>query len=129
MTARTLTISVAESEPDTARFLRQLQDDLRRAGIACTPVEARPEPMAKSGGELLSLLVGGVVSAAGLRAVSQVLVAAVRRSGKRRVEVRWGDDVLIIDGASARDGHKALDGFLARGKAVDGEPVVTVDEA
>ena len=130
MTARHLTISVPEPGPDASRLLQQIHDDLRRAGVASTPVNAPPERSAKSGGgPLLSLIVGGLVSAAGLRALSQVLVAAVNRSGKRRVEIRLGEDVLIIDGASARDGHAALDGFLARAGAVDGAFVVTAEEA
>lgn len=130
MTAHNLTISVPEFDRDASRLLHQVHDDLRRAGISCTPVNARTERSAKSGGgPLVSLIVGGLVSAAGLRAISQVLVAAVQRSGKRRVEVRLGEDVLIIDGASARDGRTALDGFLARVATVDGDPAVTAEEA
>lgn len=98
-----------------AELLREIQVDLRRAGVPCTPERAGSVPRAKSGdGSLTSLLIGGLVSAAGLRALSQVLVAVVRRSEKRRVEIRLGEQVLVIDGASARDGRAALDGFLER---------------
>jgi hypothetical protein len=100
-----------------APLLREAHEDLRRAGVACTPTHAGTPAAAKSGGSLTSLVVGGLVSAAGVRAVSQVLVAVVQRAAKRRIEVRLGDDTLVIDGASARDGRTALDSFLERAGA------------
>jgi len=112
MTAPHVTISALAPQP--APLLREIHEDLRRAGVPCRPVELATAGSAKSGGSLTSLVVGGLVSAAGFRAMAQVLVAIVRRSGTRRIEVRRGDDVLVIDGASARDGRRALDEFLAR---------------
>ena len=82
---------------------------------APAPVHAEPVPAAhKGGGELVSLAVGGLVSAAGVRAMSQVLIAIVQRPGRRRVEIRLGDDSLILDSASARESRAALEGFLER---------------
>ena len=112
MTAPHVTISALAPQP--APLLREIHEDLRRAGVPCRPVELATAGSAKSGGSLTSLVVGGLVSAAGFRAMAQVLVAIVRRSGTRRIEVRRGDDVLVIDGASAGDGRRALDEFLAR---------------
>ncbi|GIF17372.1 putative Abi (CAAX) family protease [Actinoplanes tereljensis] len=111
-----LTILAPALEPEASRLLREVHEDLRMAGVACTPMHAGVVSSAKSGGSLTSLVVGGLVSAAGVRAMSQVLVAVVQRSAKRRIEVRMGDDTLIIDGASARDGRTALDSFLERAK-------------
>ncbi|MFI5937439.1 hypothetical protein [Actinoplanes sp. NPDC051494] len=125
MTVRDLIISTRESA-----LLGSILADLARAGVPCVPVRAGTEPSAKSAaGPLVSVAVTGLVSAGGLRAMSQVLVAAVRRAGGRRIELRLGDDTLIIDGASPRDTTAALDGFLARAGRDDRAPVLTVDEA
>lgn len=108
-------VTICALAPEPSSLLREIHTELRRAGVPCRPVElATTVPAAKSGGSLTSLVVGGLVSAAGFRAMAQVLVAIVRRSGTRRIEVRRGDDVLVIDGASARDGRRALDEFLGR---------------
>jgi len=99
--------------PRTEDLLRQLHAELRRAGIVSEPVSSSVPVGSKSGGgTLASLVLSGLVSAAGLRVLAQVLLATVRRAEKRRIEIRRGDDVFILDGASSRDGHAALEGWL-----------------
>ena len=110
-----LMVSVPSPGPEAALLLREIDVDLRRAGVVCAPVRSGSTSHAKGGaGALTSLVVSGLLSAAGLRALSQVLVAVVRRSERRRIEIRVGDEVLVLDGASARDGRAAVDGFLDR---------------
>ncbi|WP_125804699.1 hypothetical protein [Actinoplanes sp. ATCC 53533] len=95
--------------------LSQLHGDLRRAGIAAEPAAASTPPGAKSGvGTVTSLVLSGLISAAGLRTLSQVLLASVRRAEKRRIEIRRGDEVFILEAGSARDGHVALEAWLRR---------------
>jgi hypothetical protein len=59
--------------------------------------------------------VAGLLSAAGLRAMSQVLVAAIQRSDKRKIEIRRGDDVLILEGpAVGKLGPAMIEDWLRR---------------
>src|SRR5687768_8449237 len=93
-------ITVLSSSDNDA--LRHLRGDLLRAGIATEPAAGPAPAGAKSGvATVTSLVLSGVISAAGLRALSQVLLATVRRAQQRRIEIRRGDDVFILEAASA----------------------------
>jgi hypothetical protein len=72
MSDRHLTISADAPGPDRERLLQQIHHDLRRAGVRSEPVGAGVATGAKGGdGTLTSVVVSGLVSAAGLRALSQ----------------------------------------------------------
>ena len=106
-----LVISVLSTGPGEP--LRQLHDELRRAGFTVTPATAPVPGGGKSTvGTVTSLAVSGLLSAAGLRAAGQILLAVVRRGEKRRIEIRHGDDVFILEGTATRDGDAALNAWL-----------------
>jgi hypothetical protein len=54
-----------------------------RRAVELAAASASPTSFAKSGGTLTSLVVGGLVSAAGFRAMAQVLVLVLMAIGRR----------------------------------------------
>lgn len=88
------------------RLTRQLAADLRAAGpFAVRPLPATAGPGGKSGvvEQIGSLLLSGVLSAAGVGAIRDVIVAYLARSNARAVHVRRGDNEVTLDGVSAAD--------------------------
>ena len=122
--AGTLIISVLEKDRRPDDLIRQLNDELRRGGVRGALVgEAAPTGAKSAAGTLASIAVSGLVSAASVRAISQILLATIRRSEKRRIEIRQGDQVFILDGSSAADGRSALEAWLlAHAASPTGQP-------
>ena len=84
----------------------QLMRDLRQvAGIAVRPLSGSAIGTGKSGTvqEIGTLAVSGLLSAAGLKAISDVIVAYLQRSGARQITVRNGEHEITVTGASAAD--------------------------
>lgn len=84
----------------------RLGADLRRIdGLVVAPLTAPAPPGGKSDvvHQVGGLLVSGLLSAAGLKAIGDVVVAYLGRSGARKITVRTGDREITVAGASATD--------------------------
>ncbi|GIF63332.1 hypothetical protein Ais01nite_13670 [Asanoa ishikariensis] len=81
--------------------LRALRSELTRAGL----------PGAREGDG--RLLVDGSLSAEGLEAFGQVLIAFAERSSKRRIEIDDGTSSVVIEGPVPRFCLSAVNRFFA----------------
>ena len=84
----------------------RLAADLRRIdGVRVAPLTAPAPAGAKSDvvPQIGGLIVSGLLSAAGLKAVADVAVAYLGRSGARKITVRHGEREITVTGASAAD--------------------------
>jgi hypothetical protein len=121
---RSVRMHVVVDGPGDARrqdeSTRQLARDLRQVGgLSVTPLETAPAAGGKSGTvqHIGALVVSGVLSAAGLKAIGEVIVAYLARSGARQITLRDGDREVIVSGAAAADVAEVvrnIDKLLAR---------------
>ena len=84
----------------------RLAADLRRVdGVAVAPLTGPAPGGGKSDvvHQVGGLLVSGLLSAAGLKAIGDILVAYLGRSGARKITVRKGDREITVAGVSAAD--------------------------
>jgi membrane-associated two-gene conflict system component 1 (EACC1) len=84
----------------------RLAVDLRRIdGVVAAPLTGPAPGDGKSEAvhEIGGLVVSGLLSAAGLTAIADVVVAYLARSGARKITVRDGDREVTVTGASAAD--------------------------
>jgi hypothetical protein len=107
-------------EPDmvpraTAQALRWVSEHMAREGITARLTVDEPPDGSKAGtgAQLAAVVLSGLVSATGLSAASQILVALIRRPEIRRVELRRGDELLILDGASPADQRAVVEAWLS----------------
>lgn len=107
-------ITISAHGPQADDTLRQAHTELRRAGHR-VELSTDAAPAGSKGGTgvaLASLVLTGLCTAAGVRSVSQVLVAVVKRSDKRRTELRCGESVCVLEGGSVSDQRAALQAWL-----------------
>ena len=93
-----------------------LAAELLRAGAAAAPVTTEAPSGAKSG---VALTVGewvikGVLSAATLNAVTQIVVAFVQRSADRSIVLERDGDRLEITGVNAHDQQQLIQDWLTK---------------
>lgn len=105
-----LIIELTPSEGLSAsRFDREcaeLAEDLRRVrGVLVNQPETAPTPGMKSGmlQQIGTLVVSGLLSAAALKAVSDILVAPLHRSTAGTVTVRRGGAEVSLSGLHSKD--------------------------
>jgi hypothetical protein len=90
----------------------RLATDLRRIdGVVVAPLTGPAPGGGKSDvvHQVGGLLVSGLLSAAGLKAIGDVVVAYLGRSGARKITVRHGDREITVTGASAADVAAVVD--------------------
>ncbi|MBE1489639.1 hypothetical protein [Plantactinospora soyae] len=89
------------------RLTTQLAQDLRAIReISVRPAVAPPQQGAKSAtiSQVGSLVVSGLLSAAGLNALRDIIVAYLQRSSARSITLRVGErEVILTGGAGAKD--------------------------
>lgn len=78
-----------------------------------TPEEAQYGAVAKGAAEVGSWLLVRLGTATGLRTVLTALSGWATRAG-HRVEVRYGDDILIVDRATSAQQERLIDDFVTR---------------
>lgn len=100
---------IGDETTDPARLdemSRELARDLHAAGpLAVHPVMVWPPLMSKSSAveHIGYLVVSGLLSAATVRAIRDVVVAYLARTKARAVRVTVGDREVVLDGVSAAD--------------------------
>ncbi|MET9497224.1 hypothetical protein [Streptomyces sp. NPDC006552] len=108
----------AEATPDQLdRHVRALFQDLRRLGALRVERRTRSAPagsMAGAGHDLAVLVLSGVFSAAGLKAVSDVVVAYVNRSKARSVEWEFDGNKGTFTAVSAKEQQALIEAVTAR---------------
>jgi len=106
---------------ETAELTRRLRahlltldvDSAERAPGEAAPEKGEPGAIAKGAAEVGNWLLVRLGTATGLRTVLTTLSGWVTRSG-HRVEVRYGDDTLIVDRATSAQQERLIDDFVAR---------------
>lgn len=103
-------VQVVVGDSTDPRRLDDLTGRLARDLRAIRELSVRPEvtpslPGSKSAtlGQIGTLAVSGLLSAAGLGALRDIIVAYLQRSGARAVTVRAGDREVVLTGISAAD--------------------------
>ncbi|MGV9313772.1 hypothetical protein ACWDR0_16515 [Streptomyces sp. NPDC003691] len=105
------------SAEQVERQVKALYKDLRafgRYGVARKETEAPEGSMASAGYEIGTLVVSGVLSAAGLKALGNVLVAYVQRSKARAVEWEFEGNKGSFRALSAKDQERLVEVVAAR---------------
>ena len=82
--------------------------------IALPVADNGAEFIAKSGtgNSIATLVLTGVFSAAALKAMADVVVAAIKRSGARSVTVQRGQDKVVLTALSGAEMHKLVETLL-----------------
>jgi hypothetical protein len=105
------------SDEQVERQVRSLYRDLRTLGLFNVERRKAPAPdgsMASVGYEIGALVVSGVFSAAGIRSLSNVLVAYVQRSKARSMRWEFDGDKGSFDALSAKDQSRLVEAVAAR---------------
>ncbi|QDY80992.1 hypothetical protein FQU76_12900 [Streptomyces qinzhouensis] len=105
------------SAEQVERQVKALYKDLRAFGRYNVARKEKPAPegsMASAGYEIGALVVSGVLSAAGLKALGNVLVAYVQRSKARSVEWEFEGNKGSFRALSAKDQNRLVDVVAAR---------------
>ncbi|HEY0696677.1 MAG TPA: hypothetical protein VGD43_02580 [Micromonospora sp.] len=82
-----------------ARDLRSIRDVI----VDRVTAPAGPDTKSPTVGQIGGLVLSGLLSAAGITALKDIVVAFVQRSGARSVTVRKGDNEVVLTGVSRRD--------------------------
>ncbi|MEW1550629.1 hypothetical protein [Streptomyces tsukubensis] len=117
------------SAEQVERQVTSLYKDLRTFGRYSVARKETPAPegsMASAGYEIGALVVSGALSAAGLKALSNVLVAYLQRSRARAVKWEFEGNSGEFRALSAKDQSRLVDVVAAR-IAAGGEPAAGDD--
>lgn len=110
-----LRIRVVAEGGDAAGAANVLAADLRRAGIALEADTVDTPDGAKSGtvATIGEWVAKGLLSAATLNALTQIVVAFVQRGAARSVVLERDGDRIEVTGTNARDQRKLVEKWLA----------------
>ncbi len=103
---------------------RQLHDDLRLLGrVRVGQPPATPPEGAKTGtaAEIGTLVLSGLLSASTIRAISNVIIAYIRRTGARSVAWQANGREYTFTGLSATDQHDLVQALIETQAHRDGE--------
>ncbi|MBB5867850.1 hypothetical protein F4553_001229 [Allocatelliglobosispora scoriae] len=112
-----LQVEVADNADQGAHreLLEALYNDLYELGL---PVHTEQGSLPADGksvtAAIASVVLGASLSTAGIKAFTKVILAFVKRSQVRRIELSLGGDTLVLEGASPADLRLALQSWLDR---------------
>ncbi|WP_155830393.1 hypothetical protein [Glycomyces tenuis] len=111
-----MTAADGQSASSLDRWCREIEADLRsvRGASVRTAQTAAASEGAKSGAALQigTLVVSGLLSAAALKAIADVVIAALQRSSAGSVTVRRADREIVMEGLPPKDVKQAATEIL-----------------
>ncbi|WP_169731989.1 hypothetical protein [Glycomyces arizonensis] len=106
----TMTAADGQSMSRLDRWCQEIETDLRSVrGVSVEPAAAEAAPGTKSGAaqQIGTLIVSGLLSAAALKSIADVVIAALQRSSAGSVTVKRGDREVVMEGLPPKDVKRA----------------------